>query len=311
MTPEFTSREFIQQFSEALQLEVKIPPVGRGGSIAPGELVETVSFLNPWHASRIAVVTDREIAHLTERELKSSSLDSHLVDELQCLVICTAQPLPSIVERLCKKHEVSLLRSSLAGRDFIEQARQLLLRPLAERTTEHGIFVDIYNLGVFVTGKAGIGKSELALALVAAGHRLVSDDVTEFLHLAPGYLEGRCPDLLTDFMEVRGLGLLNVRQMFGAGSISLKKKLDLIIHLEHLTEDNRDSFDRLGDNTPHRSILGESFVKYLLPVAPGRNLAILVEAAVRNYLLTLHGYESSIDFIKRQQDHIAKGQEGG
>ena len=304
MTPDFNSRQFIEQFSTQLQLEVIIEPVDAGGSIAPGEQVEIVSFLNPWHASRIAVVTDREMAHLTAEELKNSSLDSHLVDELSCLVICTDEPVPSIVEHLCRKHQVSLMRSALPGRVFINLTRQLLLRPLAERTMEHGIFVDIYNLGVFVTGQSGIGKSELALALVAAGHRLVSDDVTEFLHLAPGQIEGRCPDLLTDFMEVRGLGLLNVRQMFGVGAISQRKKLDLIIHLEHLTDDNRDSFDRLGDNTPSRQILGESFVKYLLPVAPGRNLAILVEAAVRNYLLTLHGYDSSADFIKRQQNQI-------
>lgn len=308
MTPDFTSRQFIEQFSSELQLEVKIPPVDSGGSIAPGDHVETVSFLNPWHASRIAVVTDRELEHLSPKELQSSKLDNHLVDELRCLVICTDQPVPGIVDHLCRKHRVSLMHSALPGRVFIDLTRQLLLRPLAERTMEHGIFVDIYNLGVFVTGQSGIGKSELALALVAAGHRLVSDDITEFLHLASGHLEGRCPDLLTDFMEVRGLGLLNVRQMFGVGSISLKKKLDLIIHLEHLTADNRDSFDRLGDNTPRRTILGESFMKYLLPVAPGRNLAILVEAAVRNYLLTLHGYESSSDFIDRQQNHIVQQQ---
>ncbi len=304
MIPDFTSRQFIEQFSEPLQLHTEIPPIDDGGLINPNEQVETVSFLNPWHASRIAVVTDREIGHLTAEELKHSSLDKNLVDELRCLVICTDQPLPSIVEQLCKKHGVSLLRSPLAGRDFIDLARQLLLRPLAERTLEHGIFVDIYNLGVFVSGKSGIGKSELALALLAAGHRLVSDDVTEFLHLVPGHVEGRCPDLLTDFMEVRGLGLLNIKQMFGVSSISLRKKLDLIIHLENLTDENRDSFDRLGDNTPKRNILGESFVKYLLPVAPGRNLAILVEAAVRNYLLTLHGYQSSADFIDRQEKQI-------
>ena len=99
--------------------------------------------------------------------------------------------------------------------------------------------------------------------------------------------------------------------MFGVGSISLRKKLDLIIHLEPFNHDNRDSFDRLGDNTPRRNVLGESFVKYMLPVAPGRNLAILVEAAVRNYLLTLHGYESSADFIKRQQDRIDHQKPGG
>lgn len=311
MTPDFYSRQFIEQFSQTLQLQVEIPPVGDGSSIAPGEHVETVSYLNPWHASRIAVVTDREMAHLSADELKNSSLDSHLVDELSCLVICTEQPIPSVVEHLCRKHEVCLLSSDLPGRVFIDLARQLLLRPLANRTMEHGIFVDIYNLGVFVTGQSGIGKSELALALVAKGHRLVSDDVTEFLFLAPGHVEGRCPDLLTDFMEVRGLGLLNVRQMFGIGAVSQRKKLDLIIHLEHLTDQNRDSFDRLGDNTPSRLILGESFVKYLLPVAPGRNLAILVEAAVRNYLLAMRGYDSSTDFIKRQQDHIDDRQNNG
>ena len=133
MTPDLSCLAFVKQFSDALGMTILIPPIDDGGSIAPDEQVESVSFLNPWHASRIAVVTDREIAHLTAEELKQSSLDSHLVDELRCLVICTDKPIPTIVEHLCRKHHVSLIRSFLPGRLFIEQARQLIWRPLADR----------------------------------------------------------------------------------------------------------------------------------------------------------------------------------
>jgi len=159
---------------------------------------------------------------------------------------------------------------------------------------------------VFITGKAAVGKSELALALISRGHRLISDDVTLFSRSAPDLVEGTSPQLLTDFMEVRGLGVVNVRAMFGANSLKRSMALSLIINMVTLDSDNRNEFDRLGNQQKSREILGLPFPEITLPVAPGRNLAVLVEAAARNHLLQINGYNAAQDLITRQNRAIAQ-----
>jgi HPr kinase/phosphorylase len=159
---------------------------------------------------------------------------------------------------------------------------------------------------VFITGKTAVGKSELALSLVSRGHRLISDDVTLFTRSTPDVVEGSSPQLLTDFLEVRGLGVVNVRAMFGANSLKRSMTLSLIINMVELDRKNSTEFDRLGNNLKTRSILGLDFPEVTLPVAPGRNLAVLVEAAARNHLLQSSGYNAAEDFIARQNQAIAR-----
>ena len=157
----------------------------------------------------------------------------------------------------------------------------------------------------FITGKAAVGKSELALALISRGHRLISDDITRFSRTTPDLVEGSSPQLLTDFLEVRGLGIVNVRAMFGANALKRDMPLSLIINLVTLDRDNNAAFDRLGDQQKTREILGLQFPEVTLPVAPGRNLAVLVEAAARNYLLQDNDYNAAQDLIARQNQAIA------
>ena len=166
------------------------------------------------------------------------------------------------------------------------------------------MYLDVYSLGIFITGKAAVGKSELALALISRGHRLVADDVTLFARNAPDLVEGRSSHLLTDFMEVLGLGVVNIRAMFGANALKRSMPLSLIINMVELDANNSIDFDRIGNNLETRSILGLDFPVITLPVAPGRNLAVLVEAAARNHLLQTSGYNAAQDLVSRQNRAI-------
>ena len=160
--------------------------------------------------------------------------------------------------------------------------------------------VGVLGLGVFITGDSGAGKSELALELLSRGHGLVADDVVEFSRIAPSVLEGRCPPLLQDVMEVRGLGILNIRTVFGETAIRPKKILKLIIHLVKATDQIMQDIDRLAIQSETQEVLGVKVRKVTIPVAAGRNLGVLVETAVRNYILQLRGIDSTRDFIERQ-----------
>jgi HPr kinase/phosphorylase len=163
--------------------------------------------------------------------------------------------------------------------------------------------MDVLGLGVLITGESGVGKSELGLELISRGHGLVADDVVEISRIAVNTLEGRCPPLLKDFLEVRGLGLLNIRTIFGETAVRRKMKLRLIAHLERQAG-GRDPTERLPLAALSEEILGVTVGKVIIPVAAGRNLAVLVEAAVRNQILKLRGIDSMAEFLARQQLEI-------
>ncbi|MEN8167205.1 MAG: HPr(Ser) kinase/phosphatase [Pseudomonadota bacterium] len=176
--------------------------------------------------------------------------------------------------------------------------------PKSESTLIHGVFMEVLGKGVLISGDPGVGKSELALALVSLGHRLVADDSTEFTRTERNTITGRCPRVLQDFLEVRGLGLLNIRAMFGNSAIKPKKVLHLIIDLQSLDDKALAEMDRLNGSHSKRTILGIEIPMTTLPIAPGRNMAIQVETAIRQHLLLLDGYNAAEDFSKRQQEFI-------
>jgi len=173
-----------------------------------------------------------------------------------------------------------------------------------ERLTLHGVFMEVMGAGVLLSGSSGVGKSELALELITRGHRLIADDAPIFSRMDPNSLVGNCPDLLRDFLEVRGLGLLNIRAMFGDSSIKEARFLQLIVHLEHMDEMELKEIDRLYGSHQIRTFLEVEIPQITIPIAPGRNLAVLVEAAVRDHLLRRNGYNAALDFIERQQIQI-------
>ncbi|MGH8709108.1 MAG: HPr(Ser) kinase/phosphatase, partial [Burkholderiales bacterium] len=195
-----------------------------------------------------------------------------------------------------------LFTTTLPATRVIEKLARYLAKALAERTERHGVFMDVLGMGVLITGDSGVGKSELGLELISRGHGLVADDVVEISRLAVDALEGRCPPVLKDFIEVRGLGLLDVRTIFGETAVRPKMKLKLIAHLERpAAAGSREPAERLALAEQSEDILGVTVRKVVIPVAAGRNLAVLLEAAVRNYILQLRGIHSDAEFMARQK----------
>jgi len=194
-----------------------------------------------------------------------------------------------------------LFTSPQAAPQVIEKLARYLAKALAETVERHGVFMDVLGLGVLITGESGVGKSELGLELISRGHGLVADDVVKISRIAANALEGRCPRMLIDFIEVRGLGLLNIRTIFGETAVRRKMKLRLIAHLERPQPGVRDPAERLPLAELSEEILGVQVRKVIVPVAAGRNLAVLVEAAVRNEILKLRGIDSTAEFLARQK----------
>jgi HPr kinase/phosphorylase len=287
-------------------------------------------------ALALAWVAGRDGSTVVRREAAASAaLVGHLnlthPNSIQVIGAYEAGSLPGLAERLfaappaalifadgiaapqalidgAARSKTPLFTTPLPAARVIEKLSHYLAKALAERTERHGVLMDVLGLGVLITGDSGVGKSELGLELISRGHGLVADDVVEISRLAANTLEGRCPPVLKDFLEVRGLGLLDVRTIFGETAVRPKMKLKLIAHLEKpAPARNRDVSERLPLAEQSEEILGVTVRKVVIPVAAGRNLAVLLEAAVRNYILQLRGINSSAEFVARQKRAMDAG----
>src|SRR3954462_9117829 len=216
-------------------------------------------------------------------------------------------PSPALLEAAARSH-TALFTSPFPAARVIEKLSRYLGKALAETTERHGVFMDVLGLGVLITGDSGVGKSELGLELISRGHGLVADDVVEISRIAASTLEGRCPPMLKDFLEVRGLGLLNIRTIFGETAVRRKMKLRLVAQLERPQPGGRDPGERLPLVEQSEEILGVLVRKVTIPVAAGRTLAVLLEAAVRNEILKLRGIDSTAEFLARQKQQMDKGE---
>ena len=196
-----------------------------------------------------------------------------------------------------------MLRSPLPAATVIELLRIYFSKLLAQHCTMHGVFMDVLGMGVLISGESSVGKSELGLELISRGHGLVADDVVDFSRVAPDTIEGRCPHLLANLLEVRGLGLLDIKAIFGETAVRRKMKLRLIVELRRYG--GADTFERLPLEGQSEEVLGLPIRKVLIPVASGRNLAVLTEAAVRNTILQLRGIDTMGDFLQRQQQQMS------
>jgi len=214
---------------------------------------------------------------------------------------------PMALREGAERTETPLFTSNLTSPVLMSHLGHYLTQRLAEVTSIHGVFLEVLGNGVLIKGDAGVGKSELALELITRGHRLIADDVVELKHVAPEILEGSCPPLIRDFLEVRGLGILNIRYLFGETAVKLQKNIKLIVELVHPQEIGEVGLNRLDMVASAESILGVAIPKVRIPVAAGRNLAVLVEVAVRNHILKSRGINPVEQFIKRQQAAIDKG----
>ena len=267
-----------------------------------------IGHLNFHHPNWIQIFSRTEAAYFkamadAEREQAFSRLNE---SALACVIVSDGEPVPEALQRFAERMKVPLIASPLPSLQVIWVVRTYLGRALAEFVTRHGVLLDVLGMGVLLTGDSGVGKSELALELITRGGGLVADDVVELYHIAPETLEGRSPELLKDFLEVRGLGMLNIRTIFGETAVRVRKNLKLIVQLERPVGGVIPGLERLPLTASFEEIMGVKVRKVVLPVAAGRNLAVLVEAAVRNYVLQLRGIDSTQDFIQRQEQHVGR-----
>ena len=221
--------------------------------------------------------------------------------DIRCVIVADNAPVPVSIEKMACAAHIPVLRSPFPSLEVIWLLRAYLGRVLAPSNSLHGVLLDVLGLGVMITGESGVGKSELALELISRGHGLVADDVVELRRIAPETLEGRCPPMLRDFLEVRGLGVLNIRTIFGETAVRRRKNMKLIVHLQRYNATDSNSLERLPISNLNESIMNVDVRKVIIPVAAGRNLGVLVEAAVRNYVLQLRGIDSTQNFIERQK----------
>ncbi|WP_269531269.1 HPr(Ser) kinase/phosphatase [Chitinimonas sp. BJYL2] len=268
-----------------------------------------VGHLNFVHPNGIQVLGLAEIAYLqsVEPAALKKSLDHLFSTDMAAMIVANGQTAPDVLREACERAHVPLLTSPEQSPYLMDVLRFYLAKALAVSTNLHGVFLDVLEVGVLITGESAMGKSELALELISRGHGLVADDVVELYRIAPDTLEGRCPPLLRDFLEVRGLGVLNIRTIFGETAVRPKKNLKLIIHLTKQAE-SVTPLDRLQMQAASQGVLDVPIRKVVLPVAAGRNLAVLVEAAVRNYILQLRGIDSTREFIERHQRFMESGE---
>jgi HPr kinase/phosphorylase len=266
-----------------------------------------VGYLNFIHPNRVQVLGPHEISYLAQLE---ESLSRRLIESLShsrpaALVLCDGAAAPALLQRVASEAHIPIFATALSGARVIEVLRRYLTKRLADVTQRHGVCMDVLGLGVLITGDSGVGKSELGLELISRGHGLVADDVVDISRASPSVLECRCPPVLKDFLEVRGLGVLNIRTVFGETAVRPKMNLHLIVHLEKPTPDHLPS-ERLPLHELSEDILGVAVRKVVIPVAEGRNLAVLLEAAVRNHILQLRGIHTTQEFIARQQTELGK-----
>ena len=266
--------------------------VGHAGMLSSGRL-------------QVLGLTEINLLESLETDARQHAIEALFSLDSAAIFIANGVTVPEGFLVYAERYSTPLISSGVSTTNLLRGLNHQLSQLLAPYAVLHGVFMEVAGMGVLITGDPAIGKSELALELVSRGHRLVADDAVEFHALSPEVLEGRSPDLLRDFMEVRGLGLLNIRMLFGEAAVKLRVQLRLIVQLT--PANSWDAANRFDMQAELCRILEVTVPKVRLPVAIGRNLAVLVEVAVRNHTLQQRGYNSGEDFSQRQREQIAFG----
>ena len=313
MDARISARELFDQMQPRLGLRWLAGQRGERREIEPGEHLarrpSLAGYLNTIHANKVQIIGAEELAYLDalDSRVRWETLAKIVHARPLALVISRDQSAPPDLRDAANESDTPLWTSPLRGHELLTLLQYHLARALARRITLHGVFMEIYSIGVLITGDSGLGKSELALELITRGHRLVADDAPEFTQIAPDVLDGTCPELLQDMIEVRGLGILNVREMFGDTSVKRNKYLRLIVHLERSDpQAGAHGGDRLYGDRSSRRVLDLDIPQVTLPVAAGRNLAVMAEAAVRAHVLKAKGADPAQTFMDRQAHHMRK-----
>ncbi len=261
-----------------------------------------VGHLNLIHPHQIQIIGNMEIQYLDSlRDISMRDAIAQIFrSQPACVIVADGCKVPTLLKRKSNEHSIPLFTSPINGNQLVDILYYFLSNLFAEVLTLHGVYMEVMTIGVLITGSSGIGKSELALELISRGHRLIADDAPVFSRIAPDIINGTCPKTLQDFLEVRGLGIMNVRELFGDSAIKRNKYLNLIVQLQSMDSKKLLAFDRLEGSYSTRNILDVEIPEITLPVASGRNLAIMMECAAQNHILRVSGYNAAEIFAKRQ-----------
>lgn len=269
----------------------------------PGLLL--AGFLKFFPKERVQVLGRTEISFLeqmSERKLRECADRLCRHPETPCIIVSRNLAVPDLLVEEAKRYRLPILRSHVATTKLAGQLQRFLEHRLAPETQLHGVLVDVYGIGILLTGASGIGKSETALELIKRGHRLVADDAVEIRQVDENTLYGEAPEILKNLLEIRGLGVLNAMTLFGAGAVRAKKKIELVIHLELWQDDV--TYDRLGLDDHKIRILDTEVPFITLPVRPGRNLAVIIEVAAMNHRLKMMGYHAAKELSEKLMETI-------
>ncbi|HEX5662368.1 MULTISPECIES: HPr(Ser) kinase/phosphatase [unclassified Lysobacter] len=313
MTQSISAQTLFDQLGERLGLRWL---AGLRGAERVLESVDTVArrpslagYLNAIYPNKVQILGTEELAWLDGLDSRQrwETIERIMQFRPLALVVSKDQACPEDLRIAAEESDTPLWRSPRRGHELLNHLQYHLARTLAPRVTLHGVFMEIYSIGVLITGESGSGKSELALELVTRGHRLVADDAPEFTQIAPDVLDGTCPEMLQDMLELRGLGVLNIRQMFGDTAVKRNKYLRLIVHLTrpHL-EPKPAGIERLTGDLGTRHVLDLDVPLITLPVMPGRNLAVLTEAATRMHILRAKGVDPAAAFMARHSHFLER-----
>ncbi len=269
---------------------------------------DLVGYLNYIHPYRVQILGEREVAYLSNATPEDCARRISRIVTLEppVLILADAQTPPPALVSMCERAQIPLFATYESSAFVIDVLRAYLSKHFADRTTMHGVFMDILGLGVMITGESGLGKSELGLELISRGNGLVADDAVDLYRINQASIEGRCPELLQNLLEVRGIGLLDIRAIFGETAVRRKMRLKLIVHLVRKETMERE-YERLPYEPLTQDVLGVPVRKAVIQVVAGRNIAVLVEAAVRNTILQLRGIDTYQEFVERHQ----RAMEGG
>ncbi len=269
---------------------------------------DLVGYLNYIHPYRVQILGEREIAYITNATPEDCARRiSRIVDlEPPVVVLADGQVAPPAMLAMCENAQIPMFATKDSSAFVIDVLRAYLSKHFADRVSMHGVFMDILGLGVLITGESGLGKSELGLELISRGNGLVADDAVDLFRINQTTIEGRCPELLQNLLEVRGIGLLDIRAIFGETAVRRKMRLKLIVHLVRKETLERD-YDRIPFDPLTQDVAGIPVRKVVIQVVAGRNIAVLVEAAVRNTILQLRGIDTYQDFVDRQRKEMELG----
>ena len=297
-------------FARHLHLSVLSPSTRKEWDIPSADLnrpgMQFTGFFKFFAWERPQVIGKVEMTYLDSLspETRGEMLTRYFSYDIPCIICCRGMKPPQDLIDAAKAHNVAVYSASQTTTAFTFAAINYLNRCLAPHVMQHGVLLDVYGMGVLITGESGGGKSETALELVKRGHQLVADDVVDICRVNEHRLTGECPEMVRHFMEIRGIGIIDIRAMFGVGAVAISKSIDLVIKLEPWIEGK--AYDRLGLQEDYITILGVRVPQQLTPVRPGRNLAIIIEVAARNLSLKKFGYNAAQELDRRLNDMIAR-----